>query len=321
MWNNYLKGIELKSITSSVNPLVLTSWQQEDGYALYTPNNYPAGCAAVAMAQILRYWAIETCCIEPTGSKNYSGSGYTGASANFGSTTYNWGDMNTSMADSNNALLIFHAGVSCETHYNSDGSSSTAGRARDGFVNHWGISPNADVESRFFHLQNWEDMLKDELDLGRPVYYRGQTSVTGGKAHAWIIDGYTNNNKFYCNWGYNPIYNGAFDLGDWDPDRNGTDIYNQYEKAIFNVYPERTEGVDTPELPNQSFSYNSSGYTLSVNEVFGATSYEWTTDVGTITGNGNSVTLNAESTANVQVRAYNALCDIYSPYETATTTI
>lgn len=138
-WNNYLNDIELKSVSSSVTPLVHTSWGQSGGYALYTPNNSQAGCTAVAMAQILWYWATETCCIEPSGTMSHDG-----LFVNFGATTYNWGDMNPSYADEDNALLIYHAGVSCKTNYNK--GSSTPGKARNGFVNHWGISPNADVK-------------------------------------------------------------------------------------------------------------------------------------------------------------------------------
>jgi hypothetical protein len=317
LWNGYLNGIQQKSYTKG-SVLVNSSWGQYDDYTLYTPNNYPAGCTAVAMAQILRYWATKTCCIEPSGWINYQGVGYTGAFANFGATTYNWDDMDPSDADDDNALLIFHAGASCATHYNSNASSSTPGRARDGFVSFWGISPNADVKWRISHLQNWENMLKGEIDLEHPLLYSAAQNVIGiGGEHSWIVDGYTTNNLFHCNWGWDEQPSNTWvNLGDWDPEDDGNP-YNQYESAIFNVYPERTVGVDTPELSSQIFTYNPSGYILTVPEAFGATSYQWITDKGTITGNGTSATLYANSTANVQVRAYNSRCNIYSPYSSA----
>jgi hypothetical protein len=277
------------------------------------------------MAQILRYWA---CRIKPTGSISYGpGIGWEGGNTNFGNTTYNWEDMSDNSSDDDNRLLIYHAGLSCKTKYKtSGGSTSVPGRARDGFVNHWGISSSADVKWRIWHLNTWEDDLKDELDLERPILYSagGVDCEIGDKdgvfiGHSWVIDGYTNNDEFLCNWGWGGDHNGPFALGTFDT-QSGDEL-NQFESAIFNVVPEEYEGVGTPYLYNQTFTYNPAGYSLSIYGVFGATSYEWITDEGTITGTGTTATLHASSTANVQVRAYNELCDIYSSYASATITI
>ena len=215
--------------------------------------------------------------------------------------------------------LIFHAGVSCETHYTtSNGSSSTPNRARDAFVTYWGISSDADVRSRSMHLNTWSDDLKDELDLNRPILYSGSALL--GNGHSWVLDAYYTDGNFNCNWGFGGDYNGPYSLGDFDPPGE-YGPYNQWESAIFNVYPVQTAGVATPTLSNQSFTYNGAGYTLTIPPAFGATSYEWTTNRGTITGNGTSATLVANSTATVQVRASNSRCNIYSPYKSATITI
>ena len=47
----------------------------------------------------------------PTGSNTYDGQ-----TANFGGTTYCWINMSQSSANSYNSLLIYHAGVSCNTN-------------------------------------------------------------------------------------------------------------------------------------------------------------------------------------------------------------
>lgn len=148
LWEEYLSGIQLKSYTIGTR-LLTSAWGQYSNYNQFCPTACPAGCTAVAMAQILRYWE---CRINPTGIVSYSGSGYYGGSADFGATTYSWRDMNNTSADANNALLIYHAGVSCFTKYKSNGSSSTPGRARDGFVNNWGINSSANVKWRIWHL-------------------------------------------------------------------------------------------------------------------------------------------------------------------------
>ncbi|NQU85739.1 MAG: T9SS type A sorting domain-containing protein, partial [Mariniphaga sp.] len=113
--------------------------------------------------------------------------------------------------------------------------------------------------------------------------------------------------------------NGPFSLGFELPGDMGS--YNQIESAIFNVEPEQPNGVAKPELSNNTFLYNPSGYNLTMDEAFGATEYEWITTYGSISGTTNSVTLNTERTTVVSVRAYNEICDIYSPMENATISI
>lgn len=234
--------------------------------------------------------------------------------------------MNDSIGDEHNAQLIYHAGVSCQTKYKSDKSSSLPGRARDGFVNYWGMDNGADVKWRIWHLRNWKDMLVSELHAGRPILYSAggidceigdlKCSFPG---HSWVIDGITvDHRKFWCNWGWYGNHNGWYELGDFNPDG---DNYNQMESAIFNVYPVQSSGVATPQLTNQSFPYNSNGYILTVPETFGATSYEWITNKGSISGSGTSVTLYTDESATVLVRAYNDVCQIYSPYKSATITV
>jgi hypothetical protein len=120
-WVKYLgEGYaQLKSYNIG-DHLLSTTWGQQSGYNSNCPTGCPAGCTAVAMAQILRYWE---CRIDPTGIVDYSGTGWEGGYANIGTTTYNWLNMNSSIDDANNALLISHAGISCQTHYKTTGST------------------------------------------------------------------------------------------------------------------------------------------------------------------------------------------------------
>ncbi len=270
------------------------------------------------MAQILRYWE---CRVNPTGSLTWTYNGLV-SSANFGATSYRWLDMNDNIGDEHNAQLIYHAGVSCLTKYKSDGSTSTPGKARDGFVDYWGMDNDADVKWRMWHLNNWKGMLIAELQNGRPILYSAGGAEIGDDwvyGHSWVIDGVTvDHNYFWCNWGWYGDYNGWYELGDFKPE---DDNYNQMESAIFDVYPVQPAGVATPELANQTYTYSPSGYDLTIPDAFGATSYEWITNNGTISGSGTAVTLHTDCSATVQVRAYNEICNIYSPYKSATITI
>ena len=299
--------------------LLTTEWSQKAGlygsngaFNKYTPDNDMAGCTAVAMAQILRYW---NCRIKPTGSRSYKDSGRD-VSADFENTPYQWAKMHDKEANDHNALLIYHAGVSCKTNYGKNGSSSTPGRARDGFVDYWGIKNSADVKWRIWNLRNWKDMLKAEIDAGRPVLYNGGATLRFA-GHSWVIDGYNNKGEFHCNWGWRfGAGNGWFSIGGFKVTVEGkTRRYNDFQSAIFGVEPKEPVGVGTPQIKTgNSFSFNAAGHTLSVEPVYGATRYEWTTDNGRIESTGTSATLYASGLVTVSVRAYNALCDIYSPY-------
>ena len=188
--------------------------------------------------------------------------------------------------------------------------------------NYWGMDNDADVKWRMWHLNNWKDMLVDELHDGRPILYSAGGAEIGDDwvyGHSWVIDGVTvDHNYFWCNWGWYGDYNGWYELGNFKPD---DDNYNQMESAIFDVYPVEPGGVATPQLSNQTFTYSSNGYNLTIPDALGATSYEWITSHGTITGTGTSVTLHTDCSATVQVRAYNEICDIYSSYDAANITI
>ncbi len=160
-------------------------------------------------------------------------------------------------------------------------------------------------------------MLKDELDLQRPILYSAGGAEIGDDwfyGHSWVLDGYNEDDEFYCNWGWYGESNGWYSLGFDPPGDKGP--YNQIESAIFDVVPVQLTGVATPQLTSETFAYNPNGYTLSVPETFGATSYQWSTDQGSISGNGRTAILYSNCSANVSVRAYNNVCNIYSTYDT-----
>jgi|WetSurMetagenome_2_1015567.scaffolds.fasta_scaffold38104_1 hypothetical protein len=293
-WDEILSSDFLSAKSYSVGTwMVKPTWAQGGGYAYYATPQHPIGCTGVAMAQILHYWACRV-----DGHLN----------------NYMWANMDLYSADLDNALLISDCCLSCETNEN---HSSTPGKARDGFVEDFGMQSSADVRWRIWHLNQWQGMLEDQIDLQLPILYSGGNISLEG--HSWVVDGYNEQGNFHCNWGWSGSYNDFYSLGDFDPGGNGP--FNQMESAIFNVLPVHLTGVETPQLAAQSFTYNSNGYTLSVPAAFGATSYEWSTQYGTISGNGSSVTLKSNFSTNVQVRAYNNRCQIYSPYISKTITI
>ncbi len=100
-WEEIYDQNQLRSVTSNVAPMLDTEWGQRYGFNDSVPNNYPAGCTAVAMAQILRYWE---CRVNPTGNLTWVWNGLV-SHANFGATTYSWLDMDNQIRDELNSTL------------------------------------------------------------------------------------------------------------------------------------------------------------------------------------------------------------------------
>ncbi len=302
-WDNYLgnksnqKSISItEGILSSVSPLLCTEWGQQWGYNYYCPDNSPAGCVAVAMSQILYYWNIS---VTPTGSNTYDGN-----TANFGATTYCWRNMYQNYANNANALLIYHAGISCNTSYGDSSSSSNITNACSGFKNYWGMSTSANVKSRIWYSNNdWLNLMKGELNNGRPVYYRGSPLI--GSGHAWVIDGYNSNDYFHCNWGWYGYYNGNFLLGDFEPGGNGP--FNEWEQAIFSLCPSNIYDPGTISGPSV---LTSSGSTYSVSDppVCNDAKWSYSSNIEAYYGSNNWISLRAIGSGTGWIKAYYDLC-------------
>ena len=186
-WDRLLdnKASGLKSAKGSVSPLILSTWGQGWSYNMYCPidngTHVPAGCSAVAMAQVLYYWQ---CRVEGTGQHSYQ-SDYGTLSANFGNANYQWHAMSATSSNQYNALLIYHCGVSVDMDYALDGSGAPISDAEDALQNYFGFQSKADYKRRAYHPFNWKNILKSNLNRGLPIIYRGQDKLFGAtEAHS-----------------------------------------------------------------------------------------------------------------------------------------
>lgn len=145
----------------AVGPLLQTKWQQRVGFNEFTPNNYPAGCVAVAMGQIMKY--------------------------NQYPTRYSWSQMDNTYATSITAQFLAEIGANVGMDYGADGSESNIDKALAAFKNNYGYT-NAVKRDH-----STREVLQ-ELNEGRPVYMRGYDSSgflgVVHKGHAWVCDGY-----------------------------------------------------------------------------------------------------------------------------------
>lgn len=255
--------------TTSVGPLLTTEWDQGNPYNALCPgsgyNKAPTGCSATAMAQVMKYWSYPS---KGMGSHSYTCEYYSQTlSANFGTTTYNWNNMPNSVYSSNTsvATLMFHCGVSMEMNYAPEGSgahmisynNAVEYCAETAFKRFFGYNNHLHGERKVNYTDaEWITMLKADLDAGRPIPYSGVDAVQS-VGHAFVFDGYDNNNMFHINWGWSGSSDGYFTINALTPGSTGWggggDDYSSSQCAIF--------GVEPPKL--YATSYTSSNLTSS----------------------------------------------------------
>jgi len=217
---------DLTRFKSNIEPLLKTTWNQGAPYNNLCPmhsngNNYPTGCVATAISQIMKYHSYPT---KGIGSHQYafvpaSGDGRI-ISADFGATTYGWNKMldnytkgNYTDEEANEvATIMLHCGVSVDMQYTPTGSGAYSSEARSGLIKYFGYNENIGIVYRqYYSLEQWMDMVYTELNKNRPIYYSGSDASEGG--HAFVIDGYDANGLVHVNWGWGPDGgNGFFDI-------------------------------------------------------------------------------------------------------------
>ncbi|MFC1729693.1 C10 family peptidase [candidate division KSB1 bacterium] len=240
-WKHYLTSPAYFKAKKGMNvgPLLSTNWNQGCYFNADCPSDASgpcghvwAGCVATAMAQIMKYYDYP---VQGTGSHSYSAPGYGLQTANFGNTAYNWQSMPNNVNSQNAAVaeLLYHCGVSVNMYYSPNGSGALSYNAVDALIDYFKYSTTATMAYKsYYSNSNWENMLRNELDEGRPVYYAGDDPNAGG--HAFVCDGYQSTNFFHFNWGWSGAYNGYYFVSSLSPGSNNF-TYNQ--EAIIGIRP------------------------------------------------------------------------------------
>ena len=259
----------------SVPYLVQTKWDQSpapynsdcpyDASSPQSGNHAYTGCVATAMAQIMKYWNHPAQGVgynqydisQPTydyyGNMTYPGHPDYGDNgviyANFGTTTYDWDNMLNSYSQGYTteqgaavALISYHCGVSVNMKYGNyadEGSGTSTDLVPNAIINHFRYSSNAYVVNKPTNMQTWLNLLKESFDMGWPVLYSG-AEPNAGYGHAFICDGYDDNDMFHFNWGWGGSQDGMFLI-------DGID-YTSNARGVFNFVPTDVYG-NTAQAP------------------------------------------------------------------------
>ena len=203
-----------------VGPLLQTTWHQNFPYNSQCPEDPEgnggyvyAGCVATAMGQVMKFWDYPA---QGEGSYTYYPDGYPQQTANFGETEYHFelmpNDLDSLSTEEDYfyiAQFLHHCGIAVEMMYGANGSGAYSGDVPPALRNYFRYSCDDHITNygggwwgQGYSNEQWAQMLKDGgLDEGIPLYYSGQDD-TGAGGHAFVCDGYDENDYFHFNWGW-----------------------------------------------------------------------------------------------------------------------
>jgi hypothetical protein len=229
------------------------NWDQDGVWNNYCPGNSYVGCVATAAGMIMKYYEYPDF---GYGSHSYEENDYGTLSANFGETTYQWNLIQNATGTDAAALLLFHIGVSVDMDYSTSGSGAFFADQLYSFRYYFTYSTSVTSRERASYTDTeWIAILKGELDLGRPISYRGQSEASGG--HAFVCDGYNSNNYMHYNWGWSGYANGYFSVANLNPAGSN---FTEEQAAGINIFPK------TPQPLAFSNSVNNRTVTLTWKE-------------------------------------------------------
>ena len=191
----------------AIAPLLTTAWGQSQPFNNQCPKvgYYPTytGCVATAMAQVMYYYRypVEQCRDIPayTSKRGINLSALPAAAFDWESMLTNYYSYTSAQASAV-AQLMRYCGQSVEMDYGTQASNATFQAIPFAMYYYFGYRSSVTTCMRdTTNDADWDQMMYDELALGRPVIYMGNDGNSGG--HAFVLDGYRDG-MFHINWGW-----------------------------------------------------------------------------------------------------------------------
>ena len=245
-----------------VGPLCQTLWNQNFPYNSQCPEDPEgnggyvyAGCVATAMGQVMKFWEWPA---QGTGSHSYHPSGYAQQSANYGETEYHFELMPLALDSTSTeeeyfyvAQFLHHCGISVDMMYGADGSGAYSDDVPNALRYYFRYDCDDHITnygggwwSSMYSNEEWANMLKDGgLDEGIPIYYSGQDD-SGAGGHAFVCDGYDENDYFHFNWGWSGRDNAWCPIGALNTTKYAFNTFNGFTGHII---PQGSEYFSRPD--------------------------------------------------------------------------
>ena len=251
-----------------VENFVTTQWSQEFPYDRKTPNNWPSGCVATALAQCMNY------CQWPA-SASFTGTYYittkrgtqekTERKTEDVSTTYTWPYKDTYKSfgrwGDNVDELLRDCGYATYMDYSKDGSGAVSYMTGVALTTVFGYPEESVKYLQYDYLCDpdlWAQIIYDELGKRSPVYYAASDASSGG--HAFVFSGIDEDGLVYVNWGWRGTADGFYAITNLNPKANGEE--NLFDHSMSVVYGIRPQPLPTDHIEGRIYAYTGDPFTF-----------------------------------------------------------
>ena len=295
--NSIFAKASTRAAHEAIAPLIKTAWYQTEPYwdkcPLYDGADYtltgepcPTGCVATAMAQVMNYWQWPKSSPEipaydqPTAfqgkEKIWNHPALPAVTFDWANMienyekknpmTGNWEVVGTDVEKDAVATLMQYCGQSIYMDYHPDGCSSWGSYVAEALAKYFCYDAGVRLAPRIkYTIDEWENLVYDELAAGRPVVYGGAADDGG---HEFVCDGYDGSGLYHINWGWGGSNDGYFSLSVLNPYNNtstgssSSSIgYCMAQDMVIGIQP-APEGTAPTFLPPAVYLFGDSPYEL-----------------------------------------------------------
>ena len=256
-----------------VAPLLKTKWSQgspyNDLFPIVDGSRKVTDCVTTAMVQIIAFHKYPA---RGKGESALVGPGDIPVPLTSLDVAYDWDNMLNEYTGKNPgneqqrlavATLMYHFGLAR--------SKGLSGSSTIAPINNFGYDKSLQrLYRKYYSDAEWEAMIRQQLDLGLPVWYYGRSvandddeNYSTESNHGFVVDGYDNAGKFHINPGWSGSYNGWYSLNDIDLGKGRR--YNYGNIVGINIKPD-AGGVPLFAMALDSFSIAKT--TVTQNEGF-----------------------------------------------------
>ena len=229
-----------------VEPMLTTSWHQKTPFNNECPSGSAAGCGAIAVAQIMNYYKMP--------AHGFGHVVYDNVDVDFEARSFDWANIRdrypaggySSTEAQAVASLVFQVGAAMKMKYDTSSSTRNYASMMWGLQHYLHFSPKSRYRHRrYYSTAEWIEMLDNELESGRPVFYRGDHTAPGNPiaGHIYVIDGRDSEGHYHVNFGHDRAREDKFadlnylnqGVGAWAG--TGSVSYHHRQAMVTDFYP------------------------------------------------------------------------------------